>query len=146
MVVGLVSGVGASFARVCRCPALGSIEVLCCCATVESLLADGVGGAAPRDGFPRLLADEEESFGLSGAFAAASRSVSFLDSGIPAEEVGLCPGRLEEAAFGSGIRSPFDPPTHAKPNGDGRPLITIQAKPDDATNAPTISPARIPWP
>jgi hypothetical protein len=58
IVVGLVSGIGVSFARLSRSLALSRKEAVCCSNAGEWSIVDGLGGAAPTDGFARLLAGE----------------------------------------------------------------------------------------
>ena len=74
IVVGLVSGTGVSFVRLSRSLALSWIDVEGCCKPAEWSIVDGPVGAAPKDGFARLLADEAKCFGLSSAPASPTVS------------------------------------------------------------------------
>ena len=71
MVVGLVSGVGASFVGVRTSFTAAPVEVVRRDAPVESLLASRDRGAVLTD-----LVEAEETFGFCGASAGAFRAIS----------------------------------------------------------------------
>jgi hypothetical protein len=85
IVVGLVSGIGVSFARSSRSLVLSRKEAVCR-SNAGWPIVDGLGGAAPTDGFARLLATEEWCLGLPPTLAALPVSGTVAESLIGAEE------------------------------------------------------------